>query len=213
MVEAFRDACRRHGIPASTLTDNGMVFTTRLSGGKGGRNALEHELRRLHIQQKNSRPSHPGTCGKVERFQRTIKDWLRARPDQPASIAELQALLDAFADIYNNQRPHRSLPHRATPAALYNTLPKALPGPSRDPDTHDRVRHDRVDTTGSVTLRHNGRLHHIGVGRTHARTHVILLVQDLDIRIIDATTGELLRELTLDPNIDHQPQKPRPHHP
>jgi len=85
------------------------------------------------------------------------------------------------------------LPHQATPATLYHALPKAPPGPSRDTDTHDRVRHDRIDSTGSVTLRHNGRLHHIGIGQTHARTHVILLVQDLDVRRVDATTGELLR--------------------
>ena len=103
--------------------------------------------------QKNSRPNHPTTCGKVERFQQTLKKWLRAQPDQPATIAELQALIDAFVDEYNHRRPHRSLPHRATPAALYNTMPKALPGESRDPDTHDRVRHDRVDKAGSVTLR------------------------------------------------------------
>ena len=55
---------RAHGVPASTLTDNGMVFTTRLSGGKGGRNGLEHELRRLGITQKNGKPNHPQTQGK-----------------------------------------------------------------------------------------------------------------------------------------------------
>jgi hypothetical protein len=48
-----------HGPPASTLTDNGMVFTTRLSGGKGGRNGFEHELRRLGIKQKNGKPNEP----------------------------------------------------------------------------------------------------------------------------------------------------------
>jgi transposase InsO family protein len=201
----FRKTVTRYGIPASTLTDNGMVFTTRLAGGRGGRNAFEHELRRLHVVQKNSRPNHPTTCGKVERFQHTLKKWLAAQPVQPTSIAELQALIDVFVDQYNHRRPHRSLPHRATPAATYTALPKALPAASRDTDTHDRVRHDRVDDTGSVTLRHNGRLHHIGIGRTHARTHVILLVHDLHIRVVNATTGELLRELTLDPNRDYQP--------
>jgi hypothetical protein len=84
-------------------------------------------------------------------------------------------------------------------------LPKALPGASRDADTHDRIRHDRIDKSGCVTLRHNGRLHHIGVGRTHAGTHVILLARDLQIRIVAAVTGELLRELTLDPDRDYQP--------
>ena len=84
-------------------------------------------------------------------------------------------------------------------------MPKALPGDSRDPDTHDRVRHDRVDKAGSVTLRHNGRLHHIGIGRTHAGTCVILLVQDLHIRVVNAITGELIRDLILNPHIDYQP--------
>ena len=60
----FRAACGQHGVPASTLTGNGMVFTTRLSGGKGGRNALEHELRRLSVKQKNGKPNHPQTQGK-----------------------------------------------------------------------------------------------------------------------------------------------------
>jgi hypothetical protein len=42
-----------------------MVYTTRYSGGKGGRNAFEAELRRLNVVQQNSRPNHPTTCGKV----------------------------------------------------------------------------------------------------------------------------------------------------
>jgi transposase InsO family protein len=201
---AFRAACGKHGVPASTLTDNGMVFTTRLSGGRGGRNALEHELRRLGIKQKNGKPNHPQTQGKVERFQQTMKNWLRAQPRQPVTLAELQALLDAFTGIYNTRRPHRSLPGRATPAAAYAARPKAVPG-DRAADTHDRVRTDRVDATGLVTLRHQGRLYHIGIGRAHAGTRVLLLVQDLHIRVINADTGELIRELTLNPDRSYQP--------
>jgi transposase InsO family protein len=200
---AFRAACEQHGVPASTLTDNGMVFTTRLAGGRGGRNALEHELRRLGVKQKNGKPNHPQTQGKVERFQQTMKNWLRAQPAQPATLAELQSLLDAFAGIYNTRRPHRSLPGRATPAAAYAARPKAVPG-DRAADTHDRVRTDRIDATGLVTLRHKGRLYHIGVGRPHAGTRVLLLVQDLDIRVINADTGELLRELVLNPDKRYQ---------
>jgi hypothetical protein len=178
------------------------VFTTRLAGGRGGRNGFEHELRRLGITQKNGRPSQ--TQGKIERLWQTLKHWLAAQHPQPATRAGLQALLDAFTSSCNTARPHRSLPHRATPAVIYAARPKALPG-SRDADTHDRVRRDIIDDTGCVTLRHAGKLYHIGVGRTHARTHIILLVQDLDIRIIHAATGELLRALTLDPARDYQP--------
>ena len=197
VLTEFRRTVATHAIPASTLTDNGMVFTTRLAGGKGGRNQLEAELRRLGVDQKNGRPWHPQTQGKVERFQQTMKKWLRTQPDQPATIADLQILLDTFAEEYNHRRPHRSLEHRATPATIYTSRPKAGPGDRTD-DTHDRIRHDRVDKSGKITLRHGGTLYSIGIGRTHARTRVIVLVQDLDIRIIDDATGELLRELVLD---------------
>jgi transposase InsO family protein len=204
VLAAFRATVQRYGPPAATLTDNGMVFTTRFSGGKGGRNGLEAELRRLGIRQKNGRPNHPQTQGKAERFQQTLKNWLTAQDPQPADLPQLQALLDAFTHIYNHQRPHRSLPHRATPATAYAARPKAAPG-DRTADTHDRVRTDRIDTNGVVTLRHGGKLYHIGIGRTHAGTHIIMLVHDLDIRIVGAATGELLRQLTLDPARNYQP--------
>ena len=214
VAATFTQAAAQHGYPVSTLTDNGMVYTTRFAGGRGGRNQLEHELRRHNVVQKNSRPNHPTPCGKVERFQQTMKKWLAAQRTQPATLTHLQALLDAFTAAYNHDRPHRSLPHRATPATAYTARPKAAPGASRAGDTHDRLRHDKVDTTGCVTLRVNGRLHHIGVGRTHTGTHVLMLIQDLKIRIIDAATGELLRELVLDPTRDYQPtgRPPGPAH-
>jgi transposase InsO family protein len=202
VLSSFRIAVEHHGLPASTLTDNGMVFTTRYAGGRGGRNAFEAELVKLRIVQKNSRPNHPTTCGKVERFQQTLKNWLRAQP-QPTTINQLQALLDVFVELYNHHRPHRSLPHRSTPATAYTTRPKATPG-HHTTNPHYRVRHDRVDEGGSVSLRVNGRLHHIGIGRTHTRTRIILLINDLEIRIIHAATGEILRALTLDPTRSYQ---------
>ena len=169
VVKEFTNAIARHGIPYSTLTDNGMVFTTRFAGGKGGRNEFEAQLRHLDIHQINSTPNHPTTCGKVERFHQTLKKWLSGQP-RAATLAELQTQLPAFVDEYNHRRPHRSLPHRATPAVIYTSRPKA--DPATRIDTHNRVRTDRVDQAGAVTLRVNGRLHHIGVGRHHYRTRV-----------------------------------------
>jgi transposase InsO family protein len=205
VLATFRKTAATSGFPASTLTDNGRVFTVRLFGGTPGRNHLEHELRERNITQKNGKPNHPQTQGKVERFQQTLKKWLRAQQPQPATLGELQALLDTFVELYNHRRPHRSLPHRATPATIYTTLPKAAPSSERQTDTHDRVRHDRIDKAGSVTLRVAGQLRHIGVGRTYARTDVILLILDLHVRIVHAATGELLRELTIDPRRNYQP--------
>ncbi len=68
-----------------------------------------------------------------------------------------------------------------------------------------RVRLDSVDGSGTVTVRYNRCLHHIGLGRRLAGTKVTLLIADLHIRLIDAHTGELIRELTLDPARDYQP--------
>ncbi len=211
VTATFRETAGQHGIPASTPTDNGMVYTVRLAGigRRGGRNGFEQQLRAWDVLQKNSRPNHPTTCGKVERIRQTMKNWLRAQPDQPTTLAELQLLLDRFQTEYNHHRPHRSLPHLAAPATLYNEMPRALPGPSRDAKSHDRIRHDRIDKSGTITLRVHGQLRHLGIGRTHKGTHVILLIQDLEVRIVNAVTGELLRELTIDTSKDYQPRTPK----
>jgi len=94
-----------------------------------------------------------------------LKRWLTAQPDQPATVTQLRALLDRFTADYNHQRPHRSLGRR-TPDAAYLSRPKATTptgSPGDQPDT--RMRRDRIDDSGVVTLRYHGRLHHVGVGR------------------------------------------------
>jgi transposase InsO family protein len=201
VVHTFQDACNRWGIPASVLSDNGAIFTGKQRGG--GRVALEVELGRLGVRFDHSRPYHPQTCGKVERFQQTEKKWLAAQP--PAkTIPGLQRQLTRFRRYYNEVRPHRAIA-RKTPGEAYTARPKATAtGPYIDP--HCRVRHDRIDTGGSVTLRHNSRLHHIGLGTRRAGTPVTMLINDLHIRVIHRHTGQLIRELVLDPTRDYQPR-------
>ena len=203
VVDAFRDAIDIHGIPASTLTDNGLVFTTRFLHGPNG---FERELVILGIDQKNGRPNHPQTQGKVERFQQTLKKWLRAQPPVQ-TLRELQAQLDEFTHTYNTTRPHRSL-NKRTPAEVYAARAKATPTGS---DGHWRIRHDKV-TSGRITLRHGGRLHHIGLGYEHNGSTVRVLVHDLHVTVVHANTGEIIRDLTLDPERDYQPlgRKPGP---
>jgi transposase InsO family protein len=196
----FRTAFKRYGLPARVLTDNGAVFTGKPR--RGGQVALETELITLRIRFDHSRPYHPQTCGKVERFHQTQKKWLAAQPPA-ATLTELQRQLDRFRRYYNTVRPHRAL-DRKTPALVYAARPKALPsGPRLDP--HYRVRTDKIDPSGTVTLRHDSRLHHIGLGRQLAGTRVYVLTADLHIRVVAIETGELLRELTLDPRRDYQP--------
>ena len=204
VADTFTETARKHGLPASVLTDNGLVYTVRFAGYRGGRNRLETTLDALHITQKHSRPNHPTTCGKVERFQQTLKKWLASQP--PATtLPELQTLLDQFVDEYNQRRPHASL-QRRTPTVVYHLLPKTGPVHST-PGTHYRIRNDRIDKTGAVSLRRAGRMHHISIGRAHTGTPVILLIADLDIRVVNTTTGELLRHLTLDPTRGYQPRQ------
>jgi transposase InsO family protein len=209
VVESFRTACATHGTPQSTLTDNGFVFTTR---HRGGPNGFEVELRNRGVAQKNGTPNHPQTQGKVERLNQTLKKWLHARP--PATdLDALQAHHDEFADYYNHRRKHRSL-NRRTPAEVYAARAKATP--EHNTGGHFRVRDDTVHTSGSVTLRRGGRMHHIKLGTALAGTHVRMLIHDLHVIVIDRNTGEILRELDIDPTKDSQPRGvkpgPRPGH-
>ncbi|MFA7324598.1 MAG: IS481 family transposase [Candidatus Nanopelagicales bacterium] len=209
VLNAFRAACDLHGTPQSTLTDNGFVFTTRF---RGGANSFEIELLNRGVAQKNGSPNHPQTQGKVERLNSTLKKWLRTRP--PArTITELQAQLDEFVDFYNYRRKHRSL-NRRTPATIYSDRAKATPEHNRS--GHFRIRDDTVHATGSVTLRRGGRMHHIKLGMHLGGTPVRMLIHDLHVTVIDRDTGEILRELVIDPDKDSQPRGlkpgPRPGH-
>jgi transposase InsO family protein len=136
VVTSFRKATAVWGVPAGMLSDNGAVFTGACRGA--GRVALEAELLELGVEFRHSRPYHPQTCGKVERFHQTLKNWLTTRPPAP-TIRALQAQLDTFVAYYNHQRPHRALGRR-TPAEAYAARPKASPAPAAIIDPHFRVR-------------------------------------------------------------------------
>ena len=150
----------------------------------------------------NGKPYHPQTQGKIERYHQTLKKWLCAN-NEFDSLGALQRGVEFFAGYYNEIRPHQA--HGRPPLALYKERDKASPsieGQVVSPST--KVRRDRVDTNGTVTLRHRSKLHHIGLGRAHKNERVLMLVADLDVRIL-ATDGTVLRHLTLDPSKDYQP--------
>ena len=199
VVATFRQACNEYGLPASVLSDNGAVFTARM---RNGRSAFETEMASLKIVQKNSRPYHPQTCGKVERFHQTLKLWLVKQP-KVTSIGDFQNQLDQFREYYNFTRPHRAL-DRVTPAHAYNARAKAQPGGKIIPD-HFRLRNDVVDKHGKLSLRYNGAMHHIGIGRAYSGIAIRMLIHEKEIRVI-TTSGELLKEFTFDEEINYQPQ-------
>lgn len=205
VVDTFTDAFTTWGTPASVLTDNGAVFTA--TPRRGGRTALQILLGELGVNYINSRPYHPQTCGKIERLHQTLKKRLAALPPA-ATIDELQSQLNEFTHYYNTHRPHRAL-HRRTPTEAFNARPRAFPTGYKIPP-HFRVRHDKIDAGGSITLRYNSRLHHIGLSKHLRGTKVIVLVNDLDIRVLDRHSGKLIRKLTLDPTRDYQPRGVKP---
>jgi transposase InsO family protein len=194
VLETFLATVDEHGAPASTLTDNGRVFTTRLGGG---RNALEYVLPLLGVRQKNGAPGHPQTQGKVERFHQTLKRWLRQQP--PAtSLEALQEQLDRFRTGYNEHRPHRANDRR-TPGDAYRSTPKALPAAAREPG-HFRLRYDRVDNQGRVSLRRAGRMHHLAIGNTHRGKRVLALIDNSTVTVVDLETGEVIATNDIDPD-------------
>ena len=205
VVASFTATATVYGLPASTLTDNGSVYTSRFTHGH---NDFERLIASLGITQKNGHPGHPQTQGKIERFHRTLKLWLRQRR-RPSTIAELQTLLDTFAQIYNTQRPHRAHHPRATPQTAYQALPKTAPAAATE---HFRIRHDTVDQFGKLTLRHGSRLHHLGIGRHHAGTPVLILIATQTVTVISKTGHQVLSSHDNDPDKNYwrNKQKPRP---
>ena len=126
------------------LTDNGRIFTTPPGCALG---AMEAELLCLGIATKHSRPYHPQTCGKVERFHQTLKKYLgqaRAGHDQEAAPGPAQPL-------------RRALQHRATASQpgtsharsrRWSAREKAGPIGPRIEAAGYRIRHDKVDRGG-----------------------------------------------------------------
>lgn len=200
VAEIFERAGASWGYPASVLTDNGCIYTAKY---RGGQVVMESKLEALGIVYKHGKPYHPQTQGKVERFQQTLKQWL-AKQQPAGSVADLQKQLDSFCRYYNEVRPHKSLGRRP-PLDVWRERVKAKPGDGLE-STQFRVRYDKVDKTGALTLRYRSRLHHIGMGARFRGRRVAMLIADRDIRIVDPTTGELLRHLQLDPARDYQPQ-------
>ena len=132
VVERFADLVNEFGVPRSTLSDNGLVFTTRLVKGRSG---FEYLLDSLGVEQKNSRPHHPQTQGKIERFHQTLKLHLAQKP-RATSLWMLQQQLDYFKDRYNHDRLHKSLNGKAH-AHAYAGRPKAT---SQDLNSLDQSR-------------------------------------------------------------------------
>jgi transposase InsO family protein len=198
VVRIFFDTAALYGLPRSVLSDNGAIYTTAYRGSHTG---MEIELATLGITFKHGKPYHPQTQGKVERYHLTLKKYLRKKP-AAATLAELQGQIDRFVHIYNEERPHTA--RGCPPMRAWRALDKAtIEIDGQKLLAHTKVRRDRVDKTGAFTLRYRSKLHHVGVGREHRGKRILILMADLDIRVIDEN-GVTIRHLELDPSVGYQ---------
>ncbi len=197
----FSQATATWGLPAGVLSDNGLSFSGKLRGFEV---LFEARLRDAGVRPFTGRPYHPQTTGKVERFQQTLKKWLRRQP-LAANLIELQGQLDRFAAIYNTQRPHQGIGRafpidrwRATPAS--GPASEALAHPSFRTEQHRSV----VTTSGCVKA---GRFKiHLGVEYVGMTALVMIDTTRANVFIAD----QLIRHLELDPTRSYQPSN-RPH--
>lgn len=128
-IAVFDKAVAAHGVPQRLLSDNGIALNPSRRGYLG---QLVAHVAALGVQAITGKPYKPTTQGKNERFHQTLFRYLDKQP-LAETLAELQAQVDTFDDIYNTERPHQGLPGRVTPLTAWEATPKADP-PRPTPD-------------------------------------------------------------------------------
>ena len=200
--DAFETAASRYGLPRQVLSDNGLIFTGRLHGVEV---MFEKSLNDLGVEMVNSAPYHPQTLGKLERFHRTLKEWLQ--DEGPVfDLDHLQELLDGFRHHYNRRRPHQGIGD-ATPAERYDTEPTEpnviqLPTPDEmtEPAYPQHAFIRKVGATGNIGFR--GKLIQVGIRFAGGRVRVIEIE-----RLVHIYHGDtLIRILTINPDRYYQPK-------
>jgi transposase InsO family protein len=204
----FCEGAQRWGLPAGTLSDNGLCFSGKLRHTEV---FFEAQLRDAGVRPITSRPYHPQTAGKVERFQQSLKRWLRKRRRRHTTIVELQADLDEFTRIYNTERPHQGI-GRQIPIERWRASPVA--GPASEALAHPdwSSKHLQVTVTATGCVQADGFKIHLGVEH-QGRTAVVIIDKTRANVFID---GDLIRHLELDHSRVYQPSGRRrggPHKP
>jgi transposase InsO family protein len=124
-VQASLEAVfRRYGLPVRINTDNGSPWGTPKDTDKG-LSTLALWLVRLGVRISFSRPYHPQTNGKLERFHRSLKAEVLAGRHF-SDLDQVQRAFDGWRDLYNCKRPHEAL-QLSTPVQRYTPSPLPFP--------------------------------------------------------------------------------------
>lgn len=175
----FKKLTKLYGTPTELQTDNGAVYVAKHVKGQ---TSIETICLEKHVKIIRSRPYHPQTNGKIERYHQTLKKYLNQQT--PANtIKELQKQIDTFNHYYNNIRKHRGI-KRQTPQHKYNALPHAKPNKNQQATIY-RVREDKIDSSGKITIRYHSELKKIQVGRKHKHQKVKILIENNQVTIIN----------------------------
>lgn len=228
-IDVFDKGVAARGVPQRLLTDNGIALNPSRRGVTG--RLVEH-VRSLGVEPITSKPYHPTTQGKNERFHQTLFRYLDQQP-LAASIAELQEQVDRFDLVYNTQRPHQGLPGRITPQQAWDatevaqaprpdhdTAPITPGGPAPQPDTTARHlvrRHKPIGATGQreLTVGRNGTVHIGGIAflvNRHLAASTVIAIWDTSTITFADTHGEILIQYTWPPQgttyVSHHPPDP-----
>jgi transposase InsO family protein len=117
LIEVFR----RYGLPRRMTADNGPPWGSNIQGGLS---ALEVWLMRLGIEVSHSRPYHPQTQGKLERFHQTLKREVLHRSF--SDLKHCQQVMTQWREQYNHYRPHEALSQRP-PIDRYQPSQRSYP--------------------------------------------------------------------------------------
>jgi transposase InsO family protein len=103
VLEVYRTAIAEYGVPKEVLSDQGRQYCSWR-----GTTRFQAELRQDRVHHLKSRPHHPMTLGKIERFWKTIWEefLVRAQFDSFESARERVRL---WVKHYNHPRPHQAL--------------------------------------------------------------------------------------------------------
>jgi transposase InsO family protein len=190
----FTCAAAAYGLPRQLLSDNGSIFTGRFLGVEV---AFERRLAEAGVELITSAPYHPQTLGKLERFHRTLKEWLA--DERPArDLAGLQALLDRFLTYYNEARPHQGISD-LTPAERYRgeartgRLEAPALAPYAEPAYPPRAIVRKVASNGVFCYRKA----YINIGMRYAGARVAIVEEGELVHVYYG--DELVRSLAPDP--------------
>jgi putative transposase len=192
-ITAITQATNEYGPPAIVLSDNGSAFTSRGRGTNAAPTAFTRTVTAWDTRLIHSSPYHPQTCGKVERHHQTLKKWLAHQPHQPATLTELQTMLDTYRTYYNTRRRHSAIGRR-TPHQAWTDAP-SLGSPSHLPiQTDATIHHPTITSQGIAYL---GKHMRVRVGRQHAG-QTITIIREANRATAYTNDGDPIGYINLD---------------